>query len=136
MKKLLFLPLLALLVSCATLSPSADPFVVRVEQTQTAAGAAIDMILRVDNADRGMWRSNAPAFHQWCEWLRTPTPYGSNTLARAIVIQLNVDDLKLSYKASRSMGSSNALFSAWTVLSTVLSQSTSWSNIITTPTHP
>jgi hypothetical protein len=125
-----------LLAGCATLNPGADPFVVRVEQTQTAAGATIDMVLRIDNADRGMWKSNAPAFHNFCEWMRTPTPYGSNTLPRSVVLQLNVDDLKLAYRASRSTGSSNALYSAWSVLQTVFSQSASWSNIISNPVHP
>lgn len=139
MKRLSYLAGLALVtlgLSCATLNPGADAFVVRVEQTQTAAGATIDMVLRIDNADRGMWKSNAPAFHQFAEWLRTPTPYGSNSLPRSIVLQLNVDDLKLAYRASRSTGSSNALYSAWSVLQTVFSQSASWSNIVTSPVHP
>lgn len=122
-------------VGCATLNPGADPFVVRVEQTQTAAGATFDFILRLDNADRGFWRTNAPSFHSMCEWMRTPQPYGSNSLARCVVMQLNVDDLKIAYRASRSTGSSNALYSAWMVLNTLLAQSQSWSNIVSSPVH-
>lgn len=138
MRRLTLIFSLALLVfaGCATLEPGADAFVVRVEQTQTIASATTDMILRIDNADRGMWRSNAPAFHAFCESLRTPVPYGSNTLSRVVVIQLNVDDLKLAYKASRSTGSSNALYSAWYVLNALTLQASSWSNIITSPIHP
>lgn len=136
MKRLLLVPLLALLVSCATLSPTAEAFVVRVEQTQTAASATFDFILHLDNADRGFWRTNAPAFHQTCEWMRTPTAYGSNSMPRIVVVQLNVDDLKLAYKASRTVANSNALYSAWTILNGLVSQAASWSNIVTTPAHP
>lgn len=121
---------------CATISPGADPFVVRVEQTQTAAAATFDMILHIDQADRGFWRTNAPGFHQFCEWLRTPQLYGTNSVSRAVLMQVNVDDLKLAYKAGKTTGSSNALQSAWSVLTTAISQSTSWSNIVTSVTHP
>lgn len=123
-------------IGCATLQPGADPFVVRVEQTQSAANATFDFILRIDNSDRGFWRTNAPSFHSMCEWLRTPQLYGSNALPRAVVMQLNVDDLRLAYKASRSTGSSNALYSAFAVLQTALSQSVSWSNIVVSPIRP
>lgn len=129
------LVLLVLSFGCATLNPGADAFLVRVEQTQTAAASTFDFILHIDSADRGFWRTNAPAFHQLCEWMRMPLPYGSNTLPRVVVIQLNVDDLRLAYKASRSTGSSNALYSAWFVLNALLGQSQSWSNIVVTPTN-
>ena len=121
---------------CASLTPGSDPIVVRVEQAQTSAMATFDLVLHVDQADRGFWRTNAPAFHQFCEWLRTPTPYSGTNLARCQVMQLNVSDLKLAYKASKSAGSSNALYSAWATLNTAIGQSTSWTTIVTTPTHP
>jgi hypothetical protein len=133
---LLALVLTCVALSCATLEPGADPFVVRVEQTQTSASATIDMILHVDHADRGLWRSNAPAFHRWCEYLRTPQPYGTTTVPRAVAIKLNVDDLKLAFKASRSAPGSNALWSAWSVLNALVLQSASWSNIVSSPITP
>lgn len=137
MRKLIWPSLLVLgiCVNCAILKPGADPFVVRVEQTQTIASGAFDVVLRVDNADRGFWRTNAPAFHQFCEWLRTPVPYGPTPVPRCIAMQLNVDDLKLVYKANRDIGSSNSLWLVWSVLSTTFSQASSWSNIVTLPTH-
>jgi hypothetical protein len=130
--------LAAMLAACATLNPKADPFVVRVEQTQTTAYATFDMVLRLDQADRGFWRTNAPGFHNFCEWLRTPQDYqlGKMHVPRCVLIQLNVDDLKRVYKASRTDTTSNALWSAWLTLNTALNQSTSWSNIITAPIHP
>lgn len=139
MKRIFYFSCLALVtlgLSCATLNPGADAFVVRVEQTQTAAGATFDFILRIDSVDRGFWKTNSPAFHNLCEWMRTPQLYGSNALPRVVVMQLNVDDLKTAYRASRSVGSSNALYSAWQVLQTAFSQASSWSNIVVTPVHP
>jgi hypothetical protein len=136
--------LLAILLTsgCASIAPGADPFVVRVEQTQATANATFDMVLHIDQADRGFWKTNAPGFHNFCEWLRTPIVYcGAPThecipRARCVVMQLDVDDLKAAYKATKTPTSSNALWSAWSVLSTAIAQSTSWSNIVTTPTHP
>jgi predicted TIM-barrel fold metal-dependent hydrolase len=136
MKKMLLLPLLALLVSCATLNPGADPFVVRVEQTQTGASATFDFLLHLNHANRSFWKTNAPEFHAFAEWLRTPQPYGTNTFARCVVIQLNVDDLKLEYKSAKTAGNSNALYTALAMLKAAVAQCNSWSNIVTSPTHP
>lgn len=124
------------LVACNTLLPGADPFVVRVEQTLTVANGTFDFVLHFDQADRGFWRTNAPAFHEFCEWLRTPLAYGTNSEPRAVVMQLNVNNLKHAYKASKTTGTSNALWYAWSTLNTVIGQSSSWSNIVVTPTHP
>lgn len=132
----MIVPILALLVSCATLQPGADPFVVRVEQTQTGALATFDFILRIDHSNRSFWLTNAPGFHNFAEWLRTPQAYGTNSVSRCVAMQLNVDDLKMAYKASKTTGSSNVLWSAWAMLNAAIVQSTSWSNIVTTPTHP
>jgi hypothetical protein len=125
------------MVGCATLNNGSDAFVVRVEQSETAANATFDLVLHVDHADRGFWRTNAPAFHSFCEWLRTPQAYGAagSSVPRCVAMQLNLDDLKLAYKASKTTGTSNALWSSWMVLNTAITQSTSWSNIVTTPTH-
>lgn len=136
MKRFLLIPALVLLASCATLNPGADPFVVRVEQTQAVASSTFDFVLRFDNANRPFWRTNAPAFHSFCEWLRTPQDYRGTNMARAVVIQLNADDLKLAYKNAKTAGNSNALYLAWTVLSEAILQSTSWSNIVVSPVHP
>jgi hypothetical protein len=125
-----------LLTACATVDPAADPLVVRVEQTQIAARQAFDMVLHLDDANRPFWRTNAPQFHLFCEWLRTPQPYSVGLVPRAVAIQLNVDDLKQAYKWSRTAGNSNALFSAWSVLNAAIIQTSAWSNIITTPVHP
>jgi hypothetical protein len=128
--------LIGLAIGCASLTPGADPLVVRVEQTLTGANATFDFVLGIDNGNRAFWVTNAPAFHQFAEWLRTPQAYGTNVVSRCVAMQLNTDDLKLSYQASKTTGSSNALWSAWSVLSTAITQTGSWSNIITGPVHP
>lgn len=125
-----------IVVGCATLNPGADPLVVRVEQVETSASATFDMVLRVDNAQRGFWITNAPAFHNFCEWLRTQTPYSTNTVARCVAMQLNVDDLKLAYKSAKTTGNSNALYTAFGVLTAAVGQASAWETIVTTPTHP
>lgn len=143
MKKILLLPLVLslLLVGCSTLNPNADPFVVRVEQAQTTAYATFDFVLHMDQANRGFWMTNAPAFHGFCEWLRTPMTYTSMGTPRAdvprcVVMQLNVDDVKVAYKLAKTSGNSNALYLAFATLNAALGQAASWSNIVSSPTHP
>jgi hypothetical protein len=121
---------------CASLTPGADPLVVRTEQALTGANATFDFVLGVDQANRGFWMTNAPAFHTFCEWLRTPEAYGTNVVPRCVLMQLNTDDLKLAYQASKTAGNSNSLYSAWAVLNAAIAQTTSWSNIVTAPVHP
>jgi hypothetical protein len=123
-------------IGCSSLTPGADPLVVRVEQTLTGSSATFDFVLGVDNANRAFWVTNGPAFHQFCEFLRTPQPYKSVTVPRCVAMELNVDDLKLAYQDSKTTGNSNALWSAWSVLSTAITQTASWSNIVAGPVHP
>jgi len=140
----LLLPLLAavafialpLLPGCATLDPNADPFVVRTEQVQKQADATFDFLLGVDNADRGFWRTNAPALHNFCEYLRTPIAVSpTHNSPRILAIERNVQDLKVQYKANRSAGNSNLLYQISSELSLLVLQGNSWSNIVSTTTH-
>lgn len=117
---------------CAHLQPGANPIVVRVEQAETSAKASFVMALNTDNMDRGFWRTNAPAFHGFCEWLRVPTPYGTNTLPRYRALLLSLDDVKLDYKAARA--SSNQLYTALVTFESVATQAGSWLNILTNKT--
>lgn len=124
---------------CVTPQPGADPFVIKVEQSQSLANATVQFVLDIDNSNRPFWRTNAPAYHQFCEWLRTPVPWGNpptNTLVRALAIQWNVQEAKLAYKQNRGPEGSNTLFAAWSLMNTVINQSVSWSNIVTQPVHP
>lgn len=120
---------------CATVDPGQSAFVVRVEQTQAGAKETFSFVLRTDQLDRGFWRTNAPAFHTFCEWLRTPVPFGQMQIQRVLAVQANVQELKKTYKSTRDAGSSNQLYLAWQTLSTAISQANSWSNIVVLPVH-
>jgi len=136
MKRLLLTPLL-LILGCATLDPGANAFIVRVEQGQSIAQPTFDLVLNLDNDARAFWRTNAPAFHAFCEWLRAPVIYSNSPLQRVIAIQANVQDLKMAYKVSRDAGHSNALFNTWIVLDAAIGQAGSWSQIVTNKAvHP
>lgn len=115
---------------CVKLKPGADPLVVRVEQTEAGAKATFDLVLKIDHTDRGFWRTNAPAFHNFCEWLRQPQPvWGTNQLPRASAMIVNLDNIKQDYVASRA--SSNAVISALTVLQSAVREASAWSGVVT-----
>ena len=121
---------------CAPLQPGADPFVVRVEQAETTAQSTFDLVLNLDYANAGWWKTNAPAFHAFCNWLRTPQTVDlTNTLPRCSAMILSLDDVKLSYQASKA--NSNDVYSALMTLESAVNQAASWATVITNaPTQP
>ena len=120
----------ALAFSCATIQPGNDPLVVNTERTETAAKSTFDLVLNLDNNNRALWQTNAPAFHEFCEWLREPqTVEGTNTLPRASAMILSLDNIKASYVAAQV--DSNTLWTALSTLTATLNQASSWMNVIT-----
>lgn len=120
---------------CVRLAPGEDALVVRVEQTQEIAAPTFDLVLSVDDASRDYWRTNAPGFHGFCEWLRQPIAYaspefGETNVARVLMMQFQVDDLKQDYRRARA--SSNDLHVAWQTLQSALSQAEAWKGVIFT----
>lgn len=122
---------------CASLSPGADPLVVRCEQAETTANSTFTLTLTVDNNDRGFWRTNAPAFHSFCEWLRQPValPSGSitNSLPRNLAMIEQLDQVKLAYKSASI--SSNTVYTVLTTLLSAESQASAWLAITTNGLH-
>jgi hypothetical protein len=115
---------------CVKLKPGADPIVVRAEQAEAGAKATFDLVLKTDQIDRGYWRTNAPAFHNFCEWLRQPQPvWGTNYLPRASAMIANLDNVKQDYKAAR--GSSNAVITALITLQSAVTEASAWSAVVT-----
>lgn len=117
---------------CATLQPGADPLTVRVEQAETSATAAFDLILNVDDSNRTFWATNVPPFHAFAELLRSPTPVtglGTNSLPKCLAVVWNVDQLKVSYK--NGTASSNDVVTAFDVLTKLTTQATSWESVVT-----
>lgn len=123
-----------LFIGCATLQPGADPLVVRAEQVETVAQSAFDTVVILDNSNRAFWLTNAPAFHQFCEWLRTPvTIESTNSMRRGLAMVKLVDNAKLIYKANKSQ--SNILVQALSDLQGAVTQAQSWQIIIQSPVH-
>jgi hypothetical protein len=117
---------------CAQLQPGADPLIVRTEQVEQGAKATFQLTLQLDNLDRGFWRTNAPAFHDYCELLRIPTPYQvTNTLPRYRVMLLTLNDVKMDYRAFRTAARSNDLVLALATLQNLQDQAHAWLTIVT-----
>src|SRR5581483_810783 len=88
-----FCLILAAMIGCAHLQPCADPVVVNVERVQTVAAPTFDLVLSTDDTARPLWAQKAPAFHDFCEWLRQPQTVGlangaATNVPRAIALQL------------------------------------------------
>ena len=128
-----FVAICALLTSCAQLKPGADPLIVRAEQTEASAKASFDLLLSIDHSDRGFWKTNLPAFHGFCEWLREPQiALVTNILPRASAMIFSVNSVKRDYVESKSY--SNSLVSAIAVLESACAEAGTWQFIVTNST--
>jgi hypothetical protein len=121
--------IVALFVGCVALQPGADPLVVRVEQGEMLAKSSFDFVVTTDDSNRGFWMTNAPALHNFAEWLREPVPIGTNQFARGIAMILQVNAAKITYQSDKS--SSNALLSVFSTLSDAQQQASAWQTIAT-----
>ena len=125
-----------ILVGCiAPLKPGADPLVVRTEQSLKVSDATFNFVLHVEDSNHAFWKQNVPGFVNFCEWLRTPTPYEASTLPRCNALLLTVNDLKNKYKSAKTEANSNALYTIVLTLDATASQATAWSNIIVLPIY-
>jgi len=115
---------------CAQLRPGQDPLVVRAEQVEATAKATFDLVLNIDHSDRGFWRTNAPAFHSFCEWLRQPQiVWVTNVLPRASAMIANLDNVKQDYVWARQ--GSNVLITALVVLQSASTEAGGWAQVVT-----
>ena len=123
----------ALVVGCAHLQPGADPVVVNAERLETSARATFNFVTEVDAANRTFYATNAPAFHKFVEWLRTPVEVrGTNIIRRGPAMILAVDAAKISYQ--NNVTQSNLLQIAVSDLTDAVMQAQAWQTIIKTPT--
>lgn len=137
LKQLLLLPLLSLLLfsGCSILKPGADPLVVRVEQSEAVALSTFQAVLNIDNANRSFWKTSAPPFHAFCEYLRQPHVVTLNstntvTLPRGSAIIYNLDQTKRAYIHSKSY--SNVVITALATVEQALYEAQSWVTITST----
>lgn len=127
--------LVFLACGCAHLDPGANALVVRAEQTEVVALATFDLVLGIDNASRDFYKTNAPAFHAFCEWLRRPVSTGgTNTLPASLAMVQNLNNVKQAYV--RSQVSSNVLASVIGVLSSSVEQAGQWILVVNKPVKP
>jgi hypothetical protein len=121
---------LFIVFGCAQIRPGEDPLVVRAEQAEATAKATFDLVLNIDNSDREFWRVNAPAFHEFCEWLRQPqVVWVTNWLPRASAMIANVDAVKHDYIGSKVY--SNSLVRVLVVLESASTEAGAWHTIAT-----
>jgi len=118
---------------CATVAPGNDPIVVNAERVESSAIAAFDLVVNVDNVNRPFWKTNAPPFHAFVEWLRAPQTFQvTNIVPRGSALVLSLHQVKIDYKASRV--SSNLLVTATSTLLSAVNQANSWLAVTTNAT--
>lgn len=129
---------LLLIVLTGCLAPGAkltgDPIIIRAEQTESIAYSTFDMALKIDDANRDFWKTNAPDLHKFAEYLRQPVPVTNKTIPadgrpttipRGASFVLSLDTVKLAYKQGKA--TSNEVV---TVLATVESAVTQSQKLI------
>lgn len=109
---------------CATMSKGADPVVVRAEQSISLANSTFDLAVHLDNADRALSQSKAPAFHSFCEWLRTPVIIAplTNSFPRGLAIVRSADTVKQTYESTHSTNDYAILVSSLAVVESATAQ--------------
>ena len=133
----LFTASMFMLPGCASLQPGADPLVVRVEQAETSGKALLDAVVHVEGSDLPFFRTNAPGFYSFCEWLKAPqvvtgAAAGPATLPRGLALLWSLDQVKAGYKAG--VQSSNTLITALTTFEAASSQASAWLTLATNNT--
>ncbi len=112
------------MTGCVPLKPGARAVVVRAEQSITVANATFDSAVHIDDANRSFFRTNAPAFHQFCEWLRVPVVMVplTNSLPRGLAIVASADAVKETYKATNTTNAYAALINSLAIVESATSQ--------------
>ncbi len=110
-----------LFTGCSSLDPGARAVVVRAEQSIVIANVTFDAAVHIDDSNRPFFRTNAPAFHQFAEWLRTPVVMVplTNSLPRGLAIVSSADAVKNRYKATNSTNDYASLISSLAVVESV-----------------
>ena len=114
----------SILCGCAPLAPGSRAIVVRAEQSITVANSTFDTAVHIDDANRSFWRTNLPAFHQFCEWLRAPVVIAplTNSFPRGLAIVRSADLVKNEYKSSNSTNDYAALINSLAIVESATTQ--------------
>lgn len=109
-----------LLAGCTTLQPNADPVVVRAEQSIQVAFATLDTFLKVDHANRELFKTSLPEVHKFAEYLRAPV--GNPPAPRGISYIESAVKVKNAYKLNRTAENKASLVTALATLETLIQQ--------------
>lgn len=113
-----------LFTGCASIASGNRAVVVRAEQSISLANATLDSAVHIDDANRSWSMSHAPAFHQFCEWLRAPVvmlPL-TNSLPRGLAIVASADAVKETYKRTNNTNDYALLISSLAVVESATAQ--------------
>ncbi len=95
--------------------------------------STFDLVLETDNQNRPFWRTNAPQFHAFAEWLRQPQAVGGTNYPRATAMILDLDFTKRDYKVNKISATQLQL-----VVSTVqdaITRAGGWLTVATNSVH-
>ena len=106
--------------ACSTLAPGADAVEVRAEQSIGSAADTLDLFVKMEADAGAMVRVNAPAVHEFAEWLRAPMPYYGTNLARGLVLVDQANQARRAYKAIRGPEAKDKLTAAIAALTTAM----------------
>lgn len=139
MKKSLNLSLvlisLLLVGGCATIGPGNDPLVVETERVLTVSQGTFELVTTVDDANRQFWKTNAPPFHEFVEWLRTKVTLNeTNIMRRGPAMLQSLNNVKLEYKQHKA--SSNAVYTALATVQSALNEAQTWLATVNTNSVP
>lgn len=139
MKKSLHLSLvlfsLLLVGGCATILPGNDPLVVETERVLTIGQGTFELVTTIDDANRSFWKTNAPPFHEFVEWLRTKiTLNETNIVRRGPGMLQSLNNVKIEYKQHKA--SSNAVYTVLATVQSALNEAQTWLATVNTNTIP
>lgn len=129
-RRLACLSIAALITGCASLQKGADPVIVRAEQTQTIAYGTFDTFLKIDAADRGFFRTNVPAMHEFAESLRKWVVLDAQSNRQWVAYCQSLDRVKLAYKAGTA--TSNQVLTVLATVETALAESQQYLSQVST----
>jgi len=118
---------------CISTASTPENIIIRAEQAESGTLAAFNFVVNSDDVNRSFWQTNAPAFHQFAEWLRTPITNNGVVTRRGLYMIKQVNDAKVLYRSNPTQ--SNILWTAISALELAQNQAKGWQLIATSPTH-
>lgn len=122
LNKLLLTGALAIILTgCAALAPTANPLVVRAQQTQAIGYTTIKSFVTLEHNNEAFVKANIPAMHTYAEWLRAPQVINAtNVYPRGIAFFKSLDAIVVQYK--KGTADSNQVVNVLATVETAVNQ--------------